>query len=81
MSGVKGYIGEITGTDSKYGFALEFLPTRQISRTLRKATIIKAGQYRVSDGAVVASMRIDTGFIRVDEAGKVTEIKKDEVVL
>ena len=81
MSGAKTFIGRITGTDATYGFALDFLPKTNISRTLARATITESGYYRVSADAVVASRRIDTGFIRVDADGKVAEIQKSEVVL
>lgn len=79
--GAKGYAGRITRTDAQYGFALDFIPKTQISRTYAKASIAEPGYYRVSAGAVVASRRIDTGFIRVDEFGIVSEIQKSEVVL
>lgn len=81
IAGAKAFVGRITGPDAQYGFALEFLPKSQISRTLAKATITEPGYYRVSAGAVAASRRIDTGFIRVDEFGKIAEIQKSEVVL
>lgn len=81
VTGVGAYVGRITGADETYGFALEFLPKTQISRAYAKVEIAGAGQYRVSDGAVIASRRIDTGFIRVSWDGTVTEIQRGEVIL
>ena len=77
----KPYAGEIVGTHSVYGHELAFLPLDRWSAKLHKAIIVKPGQYKLSPGAVVASRRIDTGYIRVSEDGKVTEIAKNEVVL
>jgi len=77
----KPYVGLITGTDSQYGFALEFLPTARKSASYHTAVITQPGQYKLSPGAVACSRRIDTGYIRVNEAGEITEIQKSEVVL
>jgi hypothetical protein len=77
----KPYVGLITGTDGRYGFALEFLPLECKSSKYHTASIEAAGQYKLSPGAVVAARRIDTGYIRVSETGEVTEIRKDEVTL
>lgn len=79
LKGPKSYVGKITGTDAAYGFALDFLPKRDVSRTLAKATITEPGCYRVPAETVVCNRRIDSGFIRVDEAGVVTEIQKADV--
>jgi len=79
LKGPKSYVGKITGADATYGFALDFLPKRDVSRTLAKAAITEPGCYRVPAETVVCSRRIDTGFIRVDESGNVTEITKADV--
>ena len=80
LKGPKSYVGRITGTDATYGFALEFGEKTNISRTLAKSIITQPGCYRVPAETVINNRRIDTGFIRVDEAGNVTEIAKADVI-
>ena len=77
----KPYVGLITGADTQYGFALDFLPLTRKSSSYHTATITSPGQYKLTPGAVACSRRIDTGYIRVSEAGEITEIQKSEVVL
>ena len=77
----KPYVGLITGEDAQYGFALEFLPLARKSSSYHTAVITAPGQYKLVPGAVVGVRRIDTGYIRVNDAGEVTEIQKGEVVL
>lgn len=77
----KPYVGLITGADAQYGFALDFLPLARKSGSYHTAVITAPGQYKLVPGAVVGVRRIDTGYIRVNEAGEVTEIQKSEVVL
>ena len=77
----KPYVGLITGADTQYGFALAFLPLARKSSSYHTAVITAPGQYKLVPGAVVGARRIDTGYIRVSEAGEVTEIQKSEVVL
>ena len=77
----KPYVGLITGADTQYGFALAFLPLARKSSSYHTAVITAPGQYKLTPGAVACSRRIDTGYIRVSEAGEITEIQKSEVVL
>lgn len=77
----KPYVGLITGADAQYGFALDFLPLTRKSSSYHTAVITAPGQYKLVPGAVVGVRRIDTGYIRVSDAGEVTEIQKGEVVL
>lgn len=77
----KPYVGLITGADAQYGFALDFLPMSRKSASYHTAVIATPGQYKLSPGAVACSRRIDTGYIRVSDAGGITEIQKSEVVL
>lgn len=77
----KPYVGLITGADSQYGFALDFLPLTRKSSSYHTAVITAPGQYKLVPGAVVGVRRIDTGYIRVSGDGEVAEIQKSEVVL
>ena len=77
----KPYVGLITGADARYGFALEFLEMARKSASYHTAIITAPGEYKLTPGAVACSRRIDTGYIRVSEAGEMTEIQKSEVVL
>lgn len=79
LKGPKSYVGKITGTDETYGFALEFAEKTNISRAYAKATITEPGCYRVPAETVISSRRIDSGYVRVNESGVVTEIAKADV--
>src|SRR5262245_9081573 len=79
LIGAKPYIGMIVGADEKYGYKLQFLKLRRVSRTYHLGTITAAGWYKLLPGSVVGVRRIKTGYVRVHENGEVAEIQQSDV--
>ena len=77
----KPYVGRITGEDSVYGFALDFLPIERVSGSYHTSVISEPGQYKLPPGATVGTRRIDTGYVVVADDGTVTEIQKNQVTI
>jgi hypothetical protein len=82
IKGGKNWFAKAVGTSEKYGLKVEFLDaTRKVSRSLQYYTITEPGIYKHEPReAVCLSMRRDTGFLRVDADGTVTEISKEEAI-
>lgn len=71
------YVGRVTGLDATYGFALDFIELRQISRGMHKLDLDVDGTYKITPGSTVNNRRNDTGYLRI-AGGIATEITKAE---
>jgi len=77
------WLAKCEGLSAIYGHKVEFLThTKKVSSKLHYYTITEAGIYKHAPriGEVVGKFRCDTGFLRITEAGEVTEISKEDAL-